>query len=362
MSTSQPRAIYYPLRANAYGLTSGAQFANFKRRLKVAALLHDQLVLHNGVWTGVAGPRGGYQMHIPPHQAPAQLLRPQTPRERKRAVGGHFSFAVSDTPDGEPYNVIAESEAAVSWQATFEPIRKELPHAYGWIEFENFTLLAPGLAKAKLVTQAIQDDPLLVARYADGFTRHMVAENAAISAVLAGEMGVGVHLDTLHRAVLTMLVAKGQATPVLGHQALVAVLPDVRLLSWEQVDAARDLPGMPRLRSAIAEVEQAALEAAARGVPLDEAIHHEYERASARAVDELSGRLDLVIPAVVGTATSVVLAGLDPAAGAVFGPVLSLITNVGQRYLSQRRTHNSWVTAASELRAMAERTRYKPPD
>jgi hypothetical protein len=45
-----PLTIYYPIRGNAFGLTTGAQYAAFKRRLKVSALMHDRLILDSDFW------------------------------------------------------------------------------------------------------------------------------------------------------------------------------------------------------------------------------------------------------------------------------------------------------------------------
>lgn len=62
-------------------------------------------------------------------------------------------------------------------------------------------------------------------------------------------------------------IARGQGEAVPGLSALLAILPDVRLLSWEDVNAARKLPGLPRLRSVLSEVERDAVS----GVNFDEA-------------------------------------------------------------------------------------------
>jgi hypothetical protein len=350
--------IYFPLRANAYTLTAGAQFARFRERLKVAALLHDQLLLHNGIWVGLGGPHLNYQMHVPPELAPPERLRSQTAFERSRAIGRTFSLKISPTSRGEPIVSFGRSMTELRWEATFEPIRRELPRAYPWIDFDNFTLAVAGKDAADQIAATLQEDPLLVARYPVGFARRLIADGAAEAMVLGSAMRVNVQFDRLHAAVLATLVATGRAVPVPGSNALLATVPDVRRLEWEQVDAARRLPGLPRLRAVLADVEQAAIEAGGSAVALDDALRARFIAEAARASNEIREHAAGVL---VGIATSLALAGFDPAAAAVFGPVIGAVTDMGQRLLGQERARNRWGVAAAELTAMARRTRYSPP-
>lgn len=81
-------AVYYPLCANAFGLVKGALLQAFRQRLKVSALLNDQLALDDGSWTGAAGPRGTTELRMPGDHAPRPDL--QAGPERKKAQGGEF--------------------------------------------------------------------------------------------------------------------------------------------------------------------------------------------------------------------------------------------------------------------------------
>jgi hypothetical protein len=112
------------------------------------------------------------------------------------------------------------------------------------------------------------------------------------------------------------------------------------------------------LRAVLADVEQAAIEAGGSAVALDDALRARFIAEAARASNEIREHAAGVL---VGIATSLALAGFDPAAAAVFGPVIGAVTDMGQRLLGQERARNRWGVAAAELTAMARRTRYSPP-
>ena len=71
-------------------------------------------------------------------------------------------------------------------------------------------------------------------------------------------MGAALSTDRLHGEVLAASVVRREGNLILGPAALLAVVPDVRRLAWPDVDAARRLRGLPRLRDVLAEVEHRA--------------------------------------------------------------------------------------------------------
>jgi hypothetical protein len=346
---SQRIPVYYPLRANAYGLVKGAPLEAFRQRLKVAALLNDRLALDDGSWMASAGPRGATEFRTPGDDGPNHDL--QTGRERQKAQGGEFYVAMGRSGSSAPLRRVIQSPATISWRATFRPIKDELPRAYPWIEFGSADLYPADKRLADEMADAEERSGLLSARFPDRFVRSIVLKGAAHSMVLAARMGAALSTDSLHGEVLAASVARGDGRLVLGQGALLAVVPDVRRLSWSDVDAARGLPGLPRLRDVLAEVE----EGAAAGSTFDEAALREYHRQYARARDEAAGGWGNVgTSIVVGAAVSVMTFPIAGPGSLAAGVALGATTEVGRHLLGQRTRRNSWMAAADALTKMAQ--------
>lgn len=345
-----PVPVYYPLRANAYGLLKGAPLEAFRQRLKVAALLYDRLALDDGSWRGSAGPGGASEMKAPGVDGPQMEL--QAGPERRRAQGGDFYVAIGPSGSAAPLHRIVQSPATISWRATFRPIKDELPHAYPWIEFGAAELLPADKRLADRMADDEERAGMLAARFPDQFTRKMVLKGATHSMVLAARMGAALSTDSLHGEVLAAYVARGEGHVVAGPVALLAVVPDVRRLAWSDVDAARRLPGLPRLRAVLAEVERGA----AAGSSFDEAALREYHRQYARAVEEAGGGWGNVGVSVgVGAAVSLVSAPIAGPGGIAAGIMLGAAVEVGRHLAGQQSRRNSWMAAADALTEMGRR-------
>lgn len=325
--------LYVPLRGNAAVLVAGAPGAAFVRSLKVAALLHDRLILEDGSWVGVAGPGGSSEWRHPGHPGPNDG-RWQSARERMSSER-EWSLGVKRSGSPGPHQVVVRSATTLSLRASFEPIRRELPHAYPWIDFGSFDLYPEDKALAKRMAAAEVRDGALKGRFDDPFTRQLVADGATKSLLLAARMGAAVRLDGVHREVVAARVLRGEASAVLGQLALKTVVPDVRNLSWEDVDQARRLKGMPRLRAILAEVEAAALERAASGGALEPAILREFHAQYSKAADE-GGWSPHARGFAIGAAISLATSPLPLPVGPAAAIALTAVTE-GALYLRNQR-------------------------
>src|SRR5262245_5440390 len=116
--------IYFPLRSNAHSLLTGAPLRSLLRRLKVAALLHDNVYLEAGEWTARSGPAGSISFWNRRQLIPGW----QTPRERGQAVGKQFHLAIQrEGGANAPLVPLVVSTAEVSWRASFHPLVPRLP-------------------------------------------------------------------------------------------------------------------------------------------------------------------------------------------------------------------------------------------
>ena len=64
--------VLFPLRSNAHALITGPSIATVRRHIKVAALLHDQVVLDAGAVHIIVGTKGGHELRIPPGKGPVE--------------------------------------------------------------------------------------------------------------------------------------------------------------------------------------------------------------------------------------------------------------------------------------------------
>lgn len=346
--------LYLSLPGNAYGLLAGAPAHAFIRSLKVAALMFDHLMLDDGWWSGIAGERGTTSWRNPGPISEPIAAKWQTPRERaeSRKHEWFLNMALSESP--EKMHTVLRSPTTLSLRATFEPIRQALPHAYDWIEFDGYGLHPQDATNAKAMAKDDAGDPLLRARFPDGFTRKLITESAMHAMVLGARMGASVKMDSLHSSVLASRVARGEARPTLGSRALVTTIPDVRDLAWEEVDQARRLKGLSRLRAVLGEVEAAAYEATASGGDVDEAIWREFHREYAKAT-EGGGWGPHAASFAVGTASSLGTSLLVGPAGLAVGVAIGALWEVGSYGVGRLLQRDSWMAAAADLEARAKK-------
>lgn len=347
------RPLYVPLRGNAYTLVAGAPGAAFRRSLKLSALLHDRLILEDGVWVGISGPGGNSEFRHPLDPGPNGGAW-QTARERSGAPDSEWHLAVRPSRSAGPMREILRSKTTLSWRASFEPIKRELPRGYSWIDFGSFDLHPSDRQLAKTLARRELRDGVLRARFPDEFSRALVADSAMRSMLLSARMGTALKLDSAHREVMAARIVRGEARPVLGGRALLAVVPDVRNLAWDEIDQIRQLPGLPRLRAILAEVEAASMEAAQSKGSLDIAAVRDFHRQYATAVNEASWHPHGASVAI-GAAVSIATSPLVAPASALAGIVLTAAIEGARFWRNQRQRRDSWMAAADRLNHLAER-------
>ena len=197
-----------------------------------------------------------------------------------------------------------------------------------------------------MVTQD-ERDGVLGGLIPDEFPRKLVIASANFALVLGSRMDATVSLDVMHTRALAARIARGQASPVLGGGALAVVFPSAAALSWEQVDDARNHPGMKSLRARLAEIEAAALEASGGGRTLEVATMQAYADALHRDIDRLKPSFRGAVAAVaIGAGISIVTGPLPLLVGIGAGAM----EVVAETALARRQHDRSWMAAADRLR------------
>jgi hypothetical protein len=336
--------IYFPLAANAAGLVVGAQWAAFERRVKLAALLYDELVLDDGYWIGSSGPGGRAEMRRPRNDPGFPGL--QTARERASAKAlNQFSLMV-DTQE------LAGGPAEVVWRATFDPIKQKLPAKARWVEFATFKLNDEGKQLADGLIDDDLRDTVLAGRFRGRLTRDMVVTNAGHGFALASVIDAAVSMDRVHGEVIAARVRRGVASIAMGRRALDVKFPAVGALSWSQVHEARSIRGLPKLRAVLAEIEAEAREIAATEAEIDRSILVGYDARIAAATEALKPSFRGVL---TSTAISVLLSvatGTMGPAGIAAGAAAGMAIDTARFGKARWDYAGSWAAASFRLRRL----------
>lgn len=255
---SEPSHIYFPLQANASSLVAGGPARSVRRRLVTGALMHERVFVDAGAWVGHSGPDAMTALRRPKARPPFQT-------GPGRAADGRVPIGVELRIPGAPESIEQTSDTSIAWRATFEPFRDELEHAYPWIEFISIALPPEDRDVVDAMVDEDTADPGVAARMPDRYTRGLVIGNVDHSLVIGSRLHAAVSMDALHRNIVAARVARGQARPSFGMEALGIKFPAVERMTWAEVDEARGIKGLRELRAVLAAVEAEAWERAQTG-------------------------------------------------------------------------------------------------
>jgi hypothetical protein len=351
--------IYFPLRSNAASLVKGAPLRSVLRRVKLSALLHDEVRLEEGIWDGQAGPRGAMQWWSPPGARAGRSW--QTARERGEAVKHDFMVAMKSTgaPDSAPARPVVQSPTTARWWATFEPLRYDLPRAYPWLLFGHAEISPDGKTRSDEWARIDKEDALIRRHMPVHFHRSMVVDSANLDLMLGAQMGSAVSLDRLHAWIASAKLKRGDARPVFGPHALDILVPSrFEEFDWDDIDELRRHPGLKDYRRILADIEETALDGSSS---LDDftqkvwAAHAaQLHKASERASSSLRAGITVsLVSAVVGEIVTGVLGNL-PLVGAAAGLVLAGANLASQ---AERAGPSRWMAAERAIQARAGASR-----
>ena len=246
--------------------------------MKIAALLHDEVLIEEGHWSGYAGERGSSQLWYPNDTNGAPHW--QSPKGRKKAQDGEFYFSIK--PDGErpeiPARTLLRSPSTYSWEATFEPFKEELPKAYPWLVPFGGGLNENGKKLAGDLTKEDTQDPFLTHRIPASFVRSMVISSANTDLILGYGNNAAVSMDAFHTTLLQSRINRGFTKRVLGWSSLQILYPNVGHFSWEDMDAVRRLPGTAELRDSLTDIENAAHECYESTNSFEQLVREEFSK------------------------------------------------------------------------------------
>jgi hypothetical protein len=310
------------------------------------------VVVDDGAWHGHAGPTGSWELRLPPGKLPGPAEF-QTSRRRGGAEAGDFYVTAAPTGSATAPRTVIRSATTIAWEATFEPIKRSLPHAYPWLTFDTFDLYPDDKnIVARMVAEDL-DDGVLDGLIPDEFSRKLVIGSTDFALVLGSRIEAATSLDPMHRRVVEARLRRGEAHPAYGEHALSLVFPALDAMTWAEVHEARKLSGLADLRLLLAEIEEAAWSAAESESELDETVRHAYQVKFHEAVARLQPSIrGTATGTVVGVAIGLVTGPFAPIAGLgapIVGIGAGVASDVASAIHGRWKYGRSWMAAADRL-------------
>lgn len=352
------RDILFPLRSNAKSLVAGRGVESVRRRLKIASILFDRVMLEGGSTAIHAGPTASQRWHA---GFDLQRMRSNwdTSTARARARGQTFTIAVGaetvpGTPSQGPFTTVAASETTIAWDATLEPFVSELSRACDWI---GFTVLAPPTPADNTYVRdwSSRDrrNNVLTNALPVQFVRERVVQDANEDLAAATAIGAAVSADRLHQTVMAERFADESGWGLIGY-ALPILLPQVAAASWDEIAEVRKLRDLEYFRKTLREVEAESLDGAGG---LEERVRDLYAGKLAKATERvasigsisLKSGASLVIGAGAGFSTIAIAGPLGPIAGGAIGAAAGALIDLQHRRNLRRSV--GWVAVDLRIRA-----------
>ena len=351
VSVTSRSAIIFPLRSNAHALLAGAPVGAVRGRLKLAALFYDRLLVEEGVWSVSAGPGGTFAMWTP--RVIGEEPSWQTSRDRHAQRGAEFALAIGPSGAPDPPQLVLKSPTTIGWRATFEPMKRELPHAYDWLEFGHASDSSDARRLASRFRMEDERDESVRALYPEVFVRDRVIDDANLDLLMGGDLTAAVSMDGLHARILGARIERGAAHPAFGPSALHLLVPKVAQLDWEVISELRGHRGIREYRTVLAEVEALAWEGVTSAEQLGLLVHREYaarlREAQAQVLGSWTGTLvSTAVGLVIGEAASVALG--VPVVGGLVGGAAGVAVD------ASLRRPPPWLAADAAVRRRADRT------
>ncbi|MGD0985867.1 MAG: hypothetical protein ABSA65_18980 [Acidimicrobiales bacterium] len=354
------RDLVVTLGTNAHTLLAGAPVDSVRRRLKLASILYDRVLLEDGTFRAQAGPGGSsaFRHATAVGESPSW----QTAHQRSVVKGKTFGITAGLEPaPGVPAPTMTQvfaSESVISWDATLEPFAAELPAECDWVHyFERPRRLPDDVGKlAKRWSTTDEHNAVLKDRFPAHFVCSRIVQDTNEDLALAAAAGVVLSADPLHNEVLSRRLQDDQGWRLEGF-ALPIIVPAVGDLPWDTVRDIRNDKAMGYLRAALRDIELAAMEAATSASDLRSAVHRTVEDELAKANekrDELRSTikrslLGILIATGVGFATTALTGPLGVIT--VAGGSTALGTVIDAKAALRSKRSRAWVGALARVKS-----------
>lgn len=309
-------SMYFPFRTNVHYWDVDPFDADLEGRIKLGALLYDELIFDEGGYQAFIGPKLRFEIRLPRlEQASDDFFDRHFPPE-----GGEFAVAFG--------GVSLESVAQRRYQVCFRRILTEAGIVdMPWITFTDLGLTKEAEDESRQLSE--QD---LNALHDGDIDTFILTSHILKSVNYDWMMGTlnrwDLNMDPIHETYLRQklsLVAKEVdfLNPPVDFEILFPRLPDLSRVSWDQVLEAREHPSVVELRKRLGVLSKKTRQAYLAGESAD-AIHYYVETwINDQLLEEFGNRL--MTP---GQAIQKVAINLAFVIGGVFLPLVGIADSV----------------------------------
>ncbi|MFL6118202.1 hypothetical protein [Actinophytocola sp.] len=327
-----------------------------RRRLKLASLIFDEVLLEAGMLRVSAGPGGASRFTS--YSENLDSVRWQTPKERSVAMQSRFSVSIGDEDiPGVPAAQLREfinSESSISWDATLLPFAREFPTECGWVHFVRPAPPSDAKQLADEWSRVDKKNSSLKNAIPVDFVRSTVIGSANNDLALAALSGISMTADSLHQQVVAQRFRDGSGWQSRGF-AMPILLPNIRDLPWESIVEIRKNRYMARFRAVMREIEGEVSETY-KGGDVEDFVHRVFERKQAVLLGEVEGLgagirkavYGLLFGGLSGVATMGIAGIGGLIAGTVAGTAIQSVFDVTGN-VRQRRARG-WLSVYNKLR------------
>ena len=343
-SGEEAPVFFFPLRTNVQYFDTPEGFLTLEQRLKQALILYDRVLLQSGAYQAHVGPKGAFDLHLPPDNMPDQM---ELQRLRDvNSVAGEFtvSFQTDTTP---PYRQVFTSPRECLFSGEFHSLYSTARESadFEGLELTDVVLNDAGKQHAELLKQNYlrSEDPtlpdgstVLQGHIVGGFFRDLVLTSA---------LGCAASMDPLHTSILDFYAqAFGGFRTAPGVFALEFEVPSVASLSWEEIAQLRADPALTELRERWFIAERTARESVS-GADENEIKEAVRGILHAELIEELRRRVAPKGGELAAAVSWQLAGGLIPPLG-----LLQTGLSVGQLFADSSRDWHSWLAVLMRLR------------
>lgn len=278
-------SIYFPVRSNVHYWDTKPLDLDLKSRLKLAALLYDELVFDDGTYTALIGPDLSLELVESEWHADPEI--PPWPRE-------DGEFAVEFVT--ESGTVSLASKALRRYRLSLRGLLEGHGLAgLSWVSFSQAEFSKA--ASASLKEMAERDIHILDNGDSETYLlrKHML-HGITRDWVMASLMGWDLVLDPIHQSLYRQKIAHVEeemqtSRPAVEFEVIFTRLPDLTSVPWDQVLDAREHPSAVSFRAALAGVTDEARQAFLAGESADGVRYQVSKWRDEQLLDELEARL-----------------------------------------------------------------------
>ncbi|NLG27976.1 MAG: hypothetical protein GX557_08700 [Chloroflexi bacterium] len=341
--------VYFPLRSAVGWFRSRDGVAQVERRLKLAMLLYDELLVEDGTYMCALLENSRFSQYFPPGTWVDRSVDYD-----KDIRNSEFALWLQPEGPGHEPVVLANGRTIAKYKADYHDLLDRCdPGRFEFVKrLSGSDDLLPEDAQRRVEYFTRQDEKRYARSKTNRFLIHEVLKNLNRDLVVSTLLGSAVVLGPTHGRLLRSksleaLRAKGfapQVEPMVAQHLFTIRVPDVSSLSWDEVAALREEGTWPSFRRMVSDIARTVGASPDARVSLDSEVRDAIQA-------ELCAQLERKQMSRLRLAVDLVMGGLSllpvPAVGVATSGV-SAAQSVAQ-YLNDRRSWLAFLIRAAKV-------------